>query len=281
MLRPGLSFRETRAGDTARRQIDRGTLLPPPVFTAGEAGAWYDPSDLETAFQDAAGTVSAGEGDPVGRLNDISGNGHDAVQSVSASRPALQRDGNGRFYLDFDGVDDWLEAPGVALGGAATATMATAFETRTPVNSAAPILVWNEFADRAADAPLLTIQTSSPTTGDAIQAILLAIDNQGTGAVPITSPDRAQYTVLIDLPLAGSGEIALRRNGAAAAAGQAGKDSGGTGFASAALAIGASVGGSNPFHGRFYGGLLTEGRLTGSDLAAMESWLMNKARVIT
>ena len=53
-------------------------------------GAWFDPSDMSTLFQDAAGTipVTAVE-QPVGKILDKSGNGNHATQSVTASRPVL------------------------------------------------------------------------------------------------------------------------------------------------------------------------------------------------
>ena len=53
-------------------------------------GAWFDPEDLSTMFQDAAGTtpVTALE-QPVGRWLDKSGNGNHATQSITASRPTL------------------------------------------------------------------------------------------------------------------------------------------------------------------------------------------------
>ena len=53
-------------------------------------GAWFDPSDLSTLYQDAAGTipVTAVE-QPVGKILDKSGNGNHATQSVTASRPTL------------------------------------------------------------------------------------------------------------------------------------------------------------------------------------------------
>lgn len=53
-------------------------------------GAWFDPSDLSTLFQDAAGTipVTALE-QPVGKWLDKSGNGNHATQSITASRPTL------------------------------------------------------------------------------------------------------------------------------------------------------------------------------------------------
>lgn len=53
-------------------------------------GALFDPSDLSTLYQDAAGTipVTAVE-QPVGKMLDKSGNGYHATQSITASRPAL------------------------------------------------------------------------------------------------------------------------------------------------------------------------------------------------
>lgn len=69
-----------------------GPWTPIQLFTKGEQGAWYDPSDLSTLYQDAAGTtpVSA-DGQPVGRMEDKSGNGNHATQSVAASRPTYRR----------------------------------------------------------------------------------------------------------------------------------------------------------------------------------------------
>ena len=53
-------------------------------------GAWFDPEDISTMFQDSAGTtpVTALE-QPVGRWLDKSGNGNHATQSITASRPTL------------------------------------------------------------------------------------------------------------------------------------------------------------------------------------------------
>jgi hypothetical protein len=72
---------------------------------------WYDPSDLSTMFQDSAGTtpVTAAP-DPVGRINDKSGNGKHATQATSGARPLLQLDAGGRQYLAVDGVDDILSS---------------------------------------------------------------------------------------------------------------------------------------------------------------------------
>jgi hypothetical protein len=63
---------------------------PLSLFSSGAPGAWYDPSDYTTLFQDAAGTtpVTAVE-QTVGRMLDKSGNGNHATQSFPASRPTL------------------------------------------------------------------------------------------------------------------------------------------------------------------------------------------------
>jgi hypothetical protein len=82
----------------------------PQSLFAGTAGAWYDPSDLSSMFQDSAGTTAAAVDSPVGRINDKSGNGNHATQATAAARPILRQDGSGRLYLEFDGVDDELRA---------------------------------------------------------------------------------------------------------------------------------------------------------------------------
>lgn len=67
-----------------------GGFNPLTLFTSGEQGVWYDPSDLSTMYQDSAGTIpiTALE-QPVGRINDKSGRGNNATQATSGSRPVL------------------------------------------------------------------------------------------------------------------------------------------------------------------------------------------------
>lgn len=67
-----------------------GRLNPLSWFGAGEQGAWYDPSDITTLFQDSAGNtpVTAVE-QPVGLMKDKSGRGNHAFQTLDAKRPVL------------------------------------------------------------------------------------------------------------------------------------------------------------------------------------------------
>lgn len=87
---------------------DAAPWTPAALFAASEQGGWYDPSDLATLFQDAAGTIPVvADGDPVGRINDKSGNGFLLTQGTAAHRPAY-RTAAGRHWLQGDGVDDAL-----------------------------------------------------------------------------------------------------------------------------------------------------------------------------
>lgn len=81
----------------------------------GVNGTWLDPSDATTLWQDSDGTTPAGVGDPVGRITDRSGNGNHATQATTSSKPTLRESGGLR-YLEFDGVDDFLEVPSCQAG---------------------------------------------------------------------------------------------------------------------------------------------------------------------
>jgi hypothetical protein len=62
---------------------------PADLFSAGEQGAWYDPSDFSTLFTDSAGTTPVtGVEQFVGRMNDKSGRGNHAT-STGTKRPKL------------------------------------------------------------------------------------------------------------------------------------------------------------------------------------------------
>ena len=87
---------------------DNATFSPLSLFAASEVGVWYDPSDLSTMFQDAAGTTPVtADGQPVGKILDKSGRGNHASQATAAKRPLYKTSG-GLHWLQFDGVDDAL-----------------------------------------------------------------------------------------------------------------------------------------------------------------------------
>jgi hypothetical protein len=77
------------------------------LFAGGESGGWWDPSDLPTMWQTTTQTTRAEVDGPVGRIEDKSGNGNHLLQASTGARPTL-READGRYWLEFDGVDDFL-----------------------------------------------------------------------------------------------------------------------------------------------------------------------------
>ena len=98
---------------------------PVDLFSSGEEGVLYDPSQISTLFQDSAGTTPVtAVGQPVGRVLDISGNGNHLAQTTSTARPTLKVDAtSGAYYLSDDG-DDALTVSMPDLGTDATVVYA-------------------------------------------------------------------------------------------------------------------------------------------------------------
>lgn len=95
--------------------IGSGAFSVSSIFAAGDPGCWYDPSDIATLFQDAAGTVPVtASGQPVGRMLDKSGRGNHLTQATAAARPTYTVAGALR-YLAFDGVDDFMVATAATM----------------------------------------------------------------------------------------------------------------------------------------------------------------------
>lgn len=101
---------------------------PADLFKNGEKGCWYDPSDFSTMFQNIGGTIPVtAVGQPVARILDKSGNNNVAYQNSTASVPTLQQDSNGKYYLAFDGVDDYLVVNTMLLGSTSKLSLFSGF----------------------------------------------------------------------------------------------------------------------------------------------------------
>ena len=93
--------------------VPTGTVITPTpsfdpasLFVGGYAGgAWA--MTAANLRQSSAGTGAVVNGDPVGYVADLSGNGKHLVQATSGKRPTYVESG-GVCYLDFDGVDDTM-----------------------------------------------------------------------------------------------------------------------------------------------------------------------------
>ncbi len=89
-----------------------GPIDPATLFVGNMVGAWWDPSDISTMRQgDTAGSAAAVVDSRVGYLADKSGNGCHLTQGGESARPFLRTAG-GLYWLEFDGVDDFLVRAG-------------------------------------------------------------------------------------------------------------------------------------------------------------------------
>jgi hypothetical protein len=102
-------------GNMSLRRPTTTSFDPATLFAGAVQGGWYDPSDLSTMFQDTAATTPVtAAGQSVARINDKSGNGNHLTQATAANQPTLQQDAGGRYYLDFDGTNDFMDSAGPA-----------------------------------------------------------------------------------------------------------------------------------------------------------------------
>lgn len=110
---------------------------PTALFSSGEKGLIYDPSDFSTLFQDAAGTTPVtATGQSVRMMLDKSGNGNHAIAPSDSTRPVLRQDANGKYYLDFDGVDDRMLSGNIDASAHSQVLQSTGFNFSTGLTNA-------------------------------------------------------------------------------------------------------------------------------------------------
>jgi len=272
MLTRNLTRRITQA--LTRKATEPGSgggWSPLSLFASGEQGVWYDPSDFSTMFQDSAGTTPVtAVGQPVGKILDKSGRGNHASQSTAAARPVLQQDGNGKYYLAFDGVDDFLSTGSINF--TATDKMTVVAGVRSNANDYSNIL---ELGTNAASSNGFAFQRGFSANGD--YAGLLYGTSLGYGyTTNYVAPDTSVVTVGYDLALASvsAGEITFRRNGSVAALAVYTANAGTGNFASNPLYIGTRAGTSFPYNGNLYQ-LVVRGAAT-ADLVPVETFVNSK-----
>ena len=237
------------------------TQLIKSLFANGEQGFAYDPNDLTTMWQDAAGTIPVtAVGQPVGLMKDKSGRNNHAFQTVSASRPILQRNATtGAYYLAFDGADDFLQTGNINFTATdkvslfagvrklSDATVSVVFElSPTWVNNIGSFIMHapstaggSNFYSGARGTATATGGLASTLTGSKY-------------AAPVSAVVSAKHDI--------SGDYSMMLvNGASGSAATADKGTGN--FGNYPLYIGRRAGTSLPFNGHIYS-LIGIGRLT-------------------
>lgn len=230
--------------------IIASAFTPEELFNSGANGVWYDPSDLSTLFQDAAGTTPVtADGDPVGLMLDKSGNANHATQSVSASRPTYRTDGT-LHWLEFDGVDDYMRS-----STAVTKPPSVAFAIKLTVarNPPASIVENSAFGARAGSSN--------------IQYTTYAIKDYAVGTGYSVGVKTISLANVSDV----NQNLTYRRNGV-----QQGAEVSGNG--SAELGNTTTIG-ERGTNGDIYGVVYRQGLFSSDDAQSLEKYLADKSGV--
>lgn len=225
-------------------QLTYGQLVKS-LFSNGEQGFFYDPNDLSTMYQNAAGTIPVtAAGQPVGLIKDKSGRNNHAFQTVSASRPILRRNATtGAHYLAFDGVDDFLQSNNIDF----TATDKVSLFTGMRRLSDAGVSVITEFSANSVSNTnsfyLVALSNGAPQ-----------FNSRGSGnSAPVSSQRFPAPAPVVISSVGGiSGKVSkIRANGGSYTANVG--DQGTGNYGNYPLYIGRRGGTALPFNGHIYG----------------------------
>jgi hypothetical protein len=246
------------------------TWSPDALFSQGAVGAWYDPSDLGSLFQDVAGTVPVtGVGQQVAMMRDKSGNGTDMLQPTLEKRPTYETDG-ALHWLAFDGVDDFMSVPLLDLSATDKITIFTGLSMQT--NGTVIYLEFSTnsnsntgtfWSGRTVANSYRAISRGSATISAAQGANSAAAFPPPTPGVVTSLHDIAANLTRIRIDGAQSGTDATGNKGSGA-------------FAAEPLYLGMRGGSSFPFQGRIHGMILFGALATASELTDAETFLASK-----
>lgn len=243
-----------------------GGWSPLSLFAAGEQGVWYDPSDISTLFQDAAGTIPVtAVGQPVGKMLDKSGRGNHATQATAAYRPVYQGG-----YLSFNGTNSSMAAGNINF--TATDKM-TLFAGVTKTSNVSQIIaeLSNNFNVNNGTFYLVT---GSDAHGSGFSSA-----SRGDAAASASQQAYKTFAPLGNTVLASTHDIigdlsTLRVNGIAAINGTGDKGLGN--FGTYPLYIGGRNGSGSFFAGNIYG-LIVRGALsTAAEIIQAETYTNSK-----
>ncbi len=231
------------------------------LFSSGEEGLLVPSINDAIAdgrlYQDAAGTTPAtAVNDPVGKGEDYSGNGNDLTQTTATARPLLKQDGNGNWYLEGDGADNFLRNIAINIPQPFTIIIAAQFL------SGSTQMLWSS-ADATGTnrADLLAVPDASPDYRIYAGGSVIAEDQLVAG----------ERTVITGIYNGASSR--LRKNGADIASGNVGA------MSLDGITLMASYDDKLFFNGPVYGFLVREGVLTDAELSAAESYFASQSGV--
>ena len=184
----------------------------------------------------------------------------------SANFPVLQQDGTGRYYLAFNGVNQWLQTNSIDFTYGDK--MFVCAGVRKLSDAALGML-----AEISSGGAIGSFQIRSPNSASATHSFT------SIGTSGVTAASAETYAAPITNVVSGIGNISgdqaiLRVNGTQAAISTA--DQGTGNYGNYPLYIGARAGTSLWFNGRLYGLVVAGKQASASEIASTEAWLNNK-----
>ena len=237
------------------------------LFGASELGLIYDISDFSTMFQDSAGTTPVtAVAQPVGKILDISGNNNHAYQATPASRPVLRQDGSGYYYLEFDGVDDFLATPAIDFTATDEASIFCGFSCTLASGTRGMLLnIEGTFPRR------LAIDLHTTTTA------IHSVSGGSLGPIAAGYTLSIYPTVVTSLSKISTDTNIIRGNGVQKSVNTA--DQGTGNRPNSAVYIGTYSGGSLMYKGALYS-IILRGKLSSTDeISSAESYVAGKTGV--
>lgn len=197
-----------------------------------------------------------------------------ARQLTAASRPTLQQDSSGKYYLSFDGVDDYLSTGSIDF--TATDKMTVLAGVQKNSDAAAGIVV-ELSADRLANAGAFSLYAPAGGTNQYLFGSRGTVDGAFAVVSPRTYPT-TQTAVLTGIGNISGDQSLLRVNGSTAAT-EWTIDQGTGNFGNYPLYIGRRNGASIPFKGHLYGLIVRGAQTDDNHLTPAEKYLAYKSGV--
>jgi len=249
---------------------------PTSLFAASEQGAWYDPSDFASMFQDSAGTTPVtAVGQVVGRINDKSGRGNHALQATTAAKPIVRQDAGGKYYLELDGVDDTVASVTGDLSGSNKLTVWAGAR----LTAGTATIIANEAGGAASPGGFRVDHRTSVGTNIPLYGIVFASGVSFTESYQTTAPavpKTGVYVVEFDTAQAlAVDEIKLRANGAVSADTVIGGPIPTVNFANSAFTIGQTAS-SQYLNGRIYQLIVRGAASTAQQITDTETFVNSK-----
>lgn len=196
--------------------------------------------------------------------------GNHATQPTAAAQPVLQIDGNGKHYLRFDGVDDFLVTPTITPG---TDKVQVFAGVRSLTGGAYGALL--EMSSNADTSPGTVLMSGNGN----LSTYRVAFNSRGTSTGSALA-NSAAFNPPVTLVQSGLGDISgdsaiLRINGAQSASSTA--DQGTGNYLAYPLYIGRRGGASSPFNGHLYGLIVRFGpNMVADQIVQTETWVNTK-----